>query len=84
MCDNSLINSDSFEIKKIVGTFITDGDSTDLIKLQSELKTYVDSLGNEMIDALLHCFNGTNFFNDFDEHAELVKRQPQLDSKKVI
>ena len=82
--DSSLVSSDPFEIKKIVGTFIADGDSTDLIRLQSELKTYVDSLGNEMIDALLHCFDGTNFFNDFDEHAELVERQPQLDSEELL
>ena len=73
VCDNSLISADPFEIKRIVGTFIADGDFTELIHLQQELKTYVDNLGNEMINALLHCFDGTNFFHDFDEHAQLVK-----------
>lgn len=84
VCDNSLVNLDPFEIKKIVGSFIADGNSTDLVKLQLELKTYVNSLGDEMIYILLHCFDGTNFFNDFDEHAQLVERQPQLDSEELL
>lgn len=84
VCDSSLVNSDPFEIKKIVGTFITNGNSTDLLKLQQELKTYVNSLGDEMIYTLLHCFDGTNFFNDFDEHTQLVERQPQLDSEELL
>lgn len=84
VCDNSLISADPFEIKKIVGSFIAGGDSTELTYLQQELKTYVDSLGNEMINALLHCFDGTNFFHDFDELAQLVERQPQLDSEELL
>lgn len=84
VCDNSLISADPFEIKKIVGAFIANGDSTDLIRLQQELNTYVNSLGNEMIDALIHCFDGTSFFNNFDEHAQLVERQPQLDSEELL
>lgn len=84
VCDNSLIGADPFEIKRIVGAFIAGGDSTGLINLQQELKTYIDSLGNEMINALLHCFDGTNFFQNFDEHARLVERQPQLDSEELL
>lgn len=84
VCDNSLISADPFEIKRIVGAFIAGEDSTDLINLQQELKTYVNSLGNEMINALLHCFDGTTFFHDFDEHAQLVERQPQLDSEELL
>lgn len=84
VCDNSLGNSDPFEIKKIVGAFITNGNPTDLIQLQLELKADVNSLGDEMIYALLHCFDGTNFFNDFDEHAQLVEKQPQLDSEELL
>lgn len=37
-----------------------------------------------MIDALFHCFDGTSFFNDFDEHAQLVETQPQLDSEELL
>mgnify|MGYP000889484844 CR=1 FL=1 len=84
VCDNSLISSDPFEIKKIVGDFIAYGDSVELISLQQELKSYVNNLGNEMIDMLLHCFDETNFFNDFDEHARLVENQPHLDSEELL
>lgn len=84
VCDNSLINSDPFEIKKIVGAFIADGNSTDLIKLQLDLEKYVNSLSDEMIYIMLHCFDGTNFFKDFDEHAQLVEQQPQLDSEELL
>lgn len=84
MCDSTLISSDPFEIKRIIGTFIADGDSADLIKLQLELKTYINNIGNEMIDALFHCFDGTSFFYDFDEHARLIERQPQLDSEELL
>ena len=84
VCDSSLINSDPFEIKKIVGTFVANGDSTDLIRLQNELKTYANNLSNEMICFMLHCFDGTSFFNDFDEHAQLVESRPQLDSEELL
>lgn len=84
VCDNSLISADPFEIKRIVGTFIADGDFTELINLQQELKTYVDNLGSEMINILLHCFDGTDFFRNFDEHAQLVEMQPQLDSEELL
>ena len=84
VCDNSLISSDPFEIKKIVGAFIANGDPTELVNLQQELKMYVNSLGNEMIYALLHCFDGTDFFHDFDEHAQLVESQPKLDSEELL
>ena len=39
VCDNSLGNSDPFEIKKIVGAFIANGNPADLIQLQLELNT---------------------------------------------
>lgn len=84
VCDNSLISADPFEIKRIVGTFIADGYFTELINLQQELKTYVDNLGSEMINILLHCFDGTDFFRNFDEHAQLVEMQPQLDSEELL
>ena len=84
VCDSSLITSDPFEIKRIVGAFIADGDSTELTRLQHDLKTYVDNIGKEMVNALLHCFDGTSFFNDFDEHAQLVERQPELDSEELL
>ncbi len=82
--DNSLIRSDPFEIKEIVSAFIADGDPTHLIALQLDLKAYVENIIDEMIDALFHCFDGTSFFNDFDEHAQLVETQPQLDSEELL
>ena len=82
--DSSLIGSDPFDIKKIVGAFIAGQDSTYLIELQRELTAYVNSIGNEMIDELFHCFDGTSLFNDFDEYAQLVETQPQLDSEELL
>ena len=84
ICDRSLAIADPFEVRRIIGTFIADGDSTELINLKQELKMYVESLGNEMINALLHCFEDTNFFRDFDEYAQLVEMQPQLDSEELL
>ncbi|MGN8799137.1 AAA family ATPase [Candidatus Merdisoma sp. HCP28S3_D10] len=82
--DSSLIGSDPFDIKKIVGAFIAGQDSTYLIELQRELTAYVNSIGNEMIDELFHCFDGTSLFNDFDEYAQLAETQPQLDSEELL
>lgn len=84
VCDSSLIAADPFEIKRIVGAFIADGDTAQLVALQNELKIYVQNIEAEMINALYHCFDGTHFFRDFDEHAQLVERQPQLDSEELL
>lgn len=81
--DNSLVSSDPFEIKKIVGDFIAGNDLTNFLKLQKELKEYVDALCNEMINVLLHCFDGTSFFQNFDEYTKLIEMQPQLDSDEL-
>lgn len=82
--DSSLVIADPFEIKRIVGAFIADGDSANLNCLQFELKEYIDHIGNEIISALFHCFDGTDFFKDFDEHARLVEKQPELDSEELL
>ncbi len=82
--DSSLVIADPFEIKRIVGAFIADGDSANLNCLQFELKEYIDHIGNEIIRALFHCFDGTDFFKDFDEHARLVEKQPELDSEELL
>lgn len=82
--DDSLIGSDPFDIKKIVSEFIAGKNPTDLIELQREIASYVNNIGNEMIDALFHCFDGTSLFSDFDEYAQLVETQPQLDSEELL
>lgn len=82
--DGSLAIADPFEIKGIVGAFIADGDFTNLDCLQSELKEYIGNICNEMISALFNCFDGTDFFKDFDEHAQLVEKQPELDSEELL
>lgn len=82
--DGSLAITDPFEIKGIVGAFIADGDFTNLDCLQSELKEHIDNICNEMISALFNCFDGTDFFKDFDEHAQLVEKQPELDSEELL
>lgn len=82
--DSSLINSDPFAVKKIVSEFISEGNSDSLIELQDELKLYIKSIGHEMINELFNCFDGTNFFSDYDEHAQLVERQPQLDTEELL
>ena len=84
VCDDSLVGADLFEIKRIVGTFISNGDSTELLLLQQTLRDYVNSIGNQMIALLYHCFDGTALFNDFDEHERLTSMQPQLDSEELL
>lgn len=84
VCDSSLVSSDPFEIRKIVGTFISDGDSSQLILLQETLREYLKNIGNEMIGCLYHCFDGTTLFRDYDEHARLTAMQPQLDSEELL
>ena len=82
--DSSLSVSDPFDIKRIVSEFITDGEATELISLQTNLKNYVSSIGMEMIDKLFHCFDGTSLFQDYDEYNALVATQPQLDSEELL
>ena len=82
--DSSLSGSDPFRIRNIVGSFIADGNPEYLINLQRELQAYVDSICNEMINALFHCFDGTCFFEDYNEHAILAARMPQLDNEELL
>ncbi len=84
VCNSSLSQSDPFDIKRIVSAFISDGDVVAFIRLQEELKYYVNNIGNEMIASLYHCFDGTTLYNDYDEHAELTSVQPQLDSEELL
>lgn len=84
LCDSSLVSSDLFEVKRIVGTFISSGDSTEFLLLQQTLREYVNNIGNEMIMLLYHCFDGTTLFTDFDEHSRLTAMQPQLDSEELL
>lgn len=84
ICDSSLVNSDLFEIKRIVGSFISSGDFTELLLLQQTLREYVNNIGNEMIAILYHCFDSTTLFNDYDEHEQLTSMQPRLDSEELL
>lgn len=82
--DSSLAISDPFGIKNIVSKFIANGDEMDLRGLIDSLKTYVHVIGDEMIDAMFHCFDDTTLFRDFDEYMALVETTPQLDSEELL
>lgn len=84
VCDNSLVSLDLFEIKRIVGSFISNGDATELLLLQNTLREYVNNIGNEVISFLYHCFDTTSFLADFDEHTQLTSMQPCLDSEELL
>lgn len=84
VCDNSLAGSDPFHIKKIVGAFIAGESVNELIELQQEITRYVNNICNEMVNELFHCFDGTRFFEIFDEYAQLVEMQPQLDTEELL
>lgn len=84
VCDSSLMGSDPFDIKKIVGAFIAGENTTGVIQLQQEITLYVNNIGNEMIDELFHSFDGTRLFDIFDEYAQLVEMQPQLDTEELL
>ena len=82
--DRSLMISDPFEVKRIVSEFIAGGEEEELHQLQNDLSCYVRIIGDEMIDSMFHCFDGTSLFQDFDEYTELVATQPQLDSEELL
>lgn len=82
--DSSLIASDPFSIKRIVIEFIAGGEATELQELQRDLTTYVRTISDEMIDTLFHCFDGTSFFQEYDEYVALVATQPHLDSEELL
>ena len=84
VCDNSLIGFDPFHIKEIVGAFIAGESTNELIELQQEITTYVNNICNEMVNELFHCFDGTRFFEIYDEYAQLVEMQPQLDTEELL
>lgn len=80
----SLAVSDPFEIRRIVGDFIAGADPTELIHLKLDLERYVRVIGDEMVQALLNCFDGTSLYADYDEYNELVKIQPELDNEELM
>lgn len=82
--DGSLAVSDPFNIKRIVREFIAGWDAMKLDQLQIELKNYVRSIGDEMIDILFQCFDGTHMIQDIDEYIRLVSMQPQLNSEELL
>ena len=82
--DNTLTMSDPFDVKRIVSDFIAGGEADDLQELQQQLGQYISAIGNEMIDALFHCFDGTSLYHDYDEYTALVATQPQLDSEELL
>lgn len=79
-----MIGFDPFHIKEIVGAFIAGESTNELIELQQEITTYVNNICNEMVNELFHCFDGTRFFEIFDEYAQLVEMQPQLDTEELL
>ena len=82
--DSSLIITDPFNIKRIISDFIANGETTDLLQLRMDLTTYVQGIGDEMIDILFRCFGETDLIHDFDEYTQLTKKQPELDSEELL
>ena len=82
--ESGLETTDPFDIKRIVGEFIAGGDESDLLNLQKNLMLSVHAIGDEMIDILLHCFDDTSLFENFDEYNSLVAKQPELDSEELL
>jgi hypothetical protein len=82
--DTHLSISDPFSIKRIVSDFIGGGTASELCDLKKQLDDYVHSIGDMMINDLLHCFDGTSLLNDFDEYTILVSTAPKLDSEELL
>lgn len=82
--DSALEVSDPFDIKRILLGFIAGNAPTELRELQSDLLFYINAIGDEMINVLFHCFDGTRLFQDHDEYNALVEQQPELDSEELL
>lgn len=82
--DKNLSSSDPFEIKRIVGAFISGQNTTEFHELKHELLTYIKNIDNEIVDTLVHCFDDTRLFEYFDEYTHLVEIQPQLDCEELM
>lgn len=79
-----IATSDPFDIKRIVSAFIANGDSTEFLELREELDKYVNAVCNEMVYAILHCFDNTEFFNNYDEFNNLISMKPEFDSDELL
>lgn len=82
--DAELLSSDPFNIKEIVSSFISDGIPTNVIELQKELKQYVQAIGDKMIEEMMHCFDGTSLFTDFEEYTRITQTKPELDDEELM
>jgi len=80
----SLMDSDLFDIKKIVIDFIESGDPSALSGLKDNLTHYVTSICNEMVVDLISCFDGTTVIKDFKELSKLIETTPELDSDDLL
>lgn len=82
--DQSLLIEDPFEIKSIVLAFLESGEIESMQSLQSEINSYIDSIVNEMIIKLLDVFSSTSMYAWWDEYAQLLRLQPELDSEELL
>lgn len=82
--DQSLLIEDPFEIKSIVLAFLESGEIESMQSLQSEINSYIDSIVNEMIIKLLDVFSSTSMYVWWDEYAQLLRSQPELDSEELL
>lgn len=80
----SLNVSDPFDVKRIVGDFISGKEEKMLPVLRNDLATYLKAIGDEMIAALFHCFDGTTLYKDYDAYTALLEKTPQLDSEELL
>ena len=84
LLDNSLAAFDPFHIKSILSGFIAGDAPAGLQQLKEELWFYIDSIGDEMIDVLMHCLDGSRLFQEYDEYNMLVEKQPELNSEELL
>ena len=79
-----LLRDDPFAIRQSVSALVKNGETTPLIALQDEIKTYIHIIASEMVNELFHCFDGTHLFADYAEYQDLVKEEPKLDSEELL
>lgn len=82
--DSNLISSDPFEVKRIIGEFIAGGGVEDFLQLQNDLTVHMQAIVDEMVLALFHGIDTTDFFRDYDEYNTLVETQPEFDSEELL
>lgn len=82
--NDNLFVSDPFEIRRIVGRLISEGDEIEFRQLQKDLLSYITQIENDMISELFHCFDDTHLFQEYDEYSRLISNSPQFDDEELL